>query len=207
MRRFNLSCLLHANHKTARHHFNTIMGCSTPTTTRVDIDDALVHMAWRRRCTLWNHQAPLPLPEPVSSCAAGSTTSRLNLMRKRAPQPHPPPAPPEADYFPVSCQHISSPLPIPPTPSSTETGIRLDAGVPEIAFPHNVSFCRADWVNECIPKTSRATTASLRELLTYFPVLPAKRIKKKMQFINNGLPLSGRFSVLTSRPQAASQRV
>jgi len=43
------------------------------------------------------------------------------------------------------------PLPIPPTPSSTETGIRL-ADVPENAFPHNVSFRRADWVNERIPK-------------------------------------------------------
>jgi 7SK snRNA methylphosphate capping enzyme len=42
------------------------------------------------------------------------------------------------------------PLPIPP--SSTETGIRLDASVPENAFPHNVSFRRADWVNERIPE-------------------------------------------------------
>ena len=67
----------------------------------VDIDDAQVRMAWRRRCTLWSHQAPPPLPEPASSCASGSTTSRLNLKCKRAPQPHPPPAPPEADYFPV----------------------------------------------------------------------------------------------------------
>jgi 7SK snRNA methylphosphate capping enzyme len=45
------------------------------------------------------------------------------------------------------------PLPIPPTPTGgTETGIALDAGVSENAFPHNVSFRRADWVNERIPE-------------------------------------------------------
>ena len=120
----------------------------------VDIDDALVRMAWRRRRTLWSHQGPPPLPELASSCATGSSssTSRLKLKRKRAPQPHPPPPPPEADYFPASCQHMFGPLPIPPTPSSTEIDIRFDAGVPENAFPHNVSFRRADWVNERIPE-------------------------------------------------------
>jgi 7SK snRNA methylphosphate capping enzyme len=38
------------------------------------------------------------------------------------------------------------PLPIPPTTDS------LDPGVSENAFPHNVSFRRADWVNERIPE-------------------------------------------------------
>ena len=114
----------------------------------VDIDDALVRMAWRRRRTFWSHQAPSSLSqEAVSSCPTGST-SRLNLKRKRAPQPHPPPAPPEADYFPASCQHMFGPLPIPP--SSTDMSITLDSGVSENAFPHNVSFRRADWVNERI---------------------------------------------------------
>jgi len=42
------------------------------------------------------------------------------------------------------------PLPIPP--SSMETSITLDSGVSENVFLHNVSFHRADWVNECIPK-------------------------------------------------------
>jgi len=65
-------------------------------------------------------------------------------------QPYLPPPPPEADYFPASCQHMFSPLPIPP--SSTKTAITLNSGVSKNAFPHNVSFRRADWVNEHIPK-------------------------------------------------------
>jgi 7SK snRNA methylphosphate capping enzyme len=37
------------------------------------------------------------------------------------------------------------PLPIPPTDIP-------DLGIPENEFPHNVSFRRADWVNERIPE-------------------------------------------------------
>ena len=65
-------------------------------------------------------------------------------------QPYLPPPPPEADYFPVSCQHMFGPLPIPS--SSMETSITLDSGLSENAFLHNISFCHADWVNERIPK-------------------------------------------------------
>jgi len=155
----------------------------------VDIDDALVRMAWRRRRTLWSHQAPPSLPDPASSCPTGSSTSHLNLKRKRAPQPHPPPAPPaEADHFPASCQHMFGPLPIPPTPSSTETGITLDAGVSENAFPHNVSFRRADWVNERIPEDEPGYDVILAcALPTYFPACQAKK-KKKTRLLNDGLP-------------------
>ena len=39
------------------------------------------------------------------------------------------------------------PLPIPPTDSSA-----LDSGFSDSQFPHNVSFRRADWVNEPIPE-------------------------------------------------------
>ena len=118
---------------------------------------------------------PPPLPDPASSCAAGSTTSRLNLKCKRAPQPHPPPAPPEADYFPASCQHMFGPLSIPPTPSSMETGIRLDAGVPENAFPHNVSFRRADWVNDRIPEDEPGYNVASH----LFPCLACQANEKK----------------------------
>src|SRR6266404_7039737 len=38
----------------------------------VDIDDALVQMAWRRRRTLWSHQAP----PPPSSCASRTKRKR-----------------------------------------------------------------------------------------------------------------------------------
>jgi 7SK snRNA methylphosphate capping enzyme len=37
------------------------------------------------------------------------------------------------------------PLPIPPTDI-------VDPGVSETTFPHNISFRRADWVNERIPE-------------------------------------------------------
>jgi 7SK snRNA methylphosphate capping enzyme len=50
------------------------------------------------------------------------------------------------------------PLPILPTSnSSADTGgatttTTLDSATSENAFPHNVSFRRADWVNEPIPE-------------------------------------------------------
>jgi 7SK snRNA methylphosphate capping enzyme len=43
------------------------------------------------------------------------------------------------------------PLPIPPSGTEMST-TTLDSGVSENAFPHNVSFRRADWVNERIPE-------------------------------------------------------
>ena len=100
----------------------------------VDIDEALVCMAWRRRRTLWSHQAPFS--EPSSS----SNASRAK--RKRPPLPPPPPV---VDYFPASCQHMFGPLPIPPTDMQ-----HVDAS--EHKFPHNITFRRSDWVNEHIPE-------------------------------------------------------
>jgi 7SK snRNA methylphosphate capping enzyme len=124
----------------------------------VDIDDALVRMAWRRRRTLWSHQAPSrPVPTEATesfACHPTGTDSASRPKRKRVPhQPVPPPAPPEADHFPASCQHMFGPLPIPPSgDSNTGTGTSLDLDVSQSAFPHNVSFRRADWVNERIPE-------------------------------------------------------
>jgi 7SK snRNA methylphosphate capping enzyme len=100
----------------------------------VDIDDALVRMAWRRRRTLWSHQAP------VYELSASSSASRAK--RKRSPLP---PKLPAVDYFPASCQHMFGPLPIPPTDT-----FHLDAS--KHKFPHNITFRRADWVNERIPE-------------------------------------------------------
>ncbi|KAH9169489.1 Bicoid-interacting protein 3-domain-containing protein [Lactarius sanguifluus] len=97
----------------------------------VDIDDALVRMAWRRRRTLWSHQAPF------SESSSGSRTKR-----KRSP---PPPKPPVIDYFPASCQHMFGPLPVPPTDT-------FHSDTANHTFPHNITFRRADWVNECIPE-------------------------------------------------------
>ncbi|KAI9447597.1 Bicoid-interacting protein 3-domain-containing protein [Lactarius indigo] len=100
----------------------------------VDIDDALVRMAWRRRRTLWSYQAP------VSESSSSSNTSRTK--RKRSPLL---PKPPVVDYFPASCQHMFGPLPIPPTDT-------LHSDAPNHKFPHNITFRRADWVNERIPE-------------------------------------------------------
>ena len=109
----------------------------------VDIDDALVRMAWRRRRTLWCHQAPQS--NTSSPSVNGTTTSRRKRKQRES---HQTPLPPEAAaYFPASCQHMLGPLPIP----STDTSI-LDSGISDDEFPHNVSFRRADWVNECIPE-------------------------------------------------------
>ncbi|KAH9959266.1 Bin3-domain-containing protein [Russula dissimulans] len=103
----------------------------------VDIDDTLVRMAWRRRRTLWSHQAP-PLAE--------RPPSPITSHHKRKRSPHPPrDTPPAPDHFPASCQHMFGPLPIPSSDA-------LDSGISENAFPHNLSFRRADWVNERIPE-------------------------------------------------------
>ncbi|KAH9986344.1 Bicoid-interacting protein 3-domain-containing protein [Russula compacta] len=99
----------------------------------VDIDDTLVRMAWRRRRTLWSHQAP---------SSEMSFQSKFHPKRKRVPHPL---APPEPNHFPASCQHMFGPLPIPPTDT-------IDLSASENTFPHNISFRRADWVNECIPE-------------------------------------------------------
>ncbi|KAJ7322928.1 Bicoid-interacting protein 3-domain-containing protein [Mycena albidolilacea] len=91
----------------------------------VDIDDALVRAAWRRRRTIWSAQGP-PTEDDTNTVG----TSR---KRKRVVEPIG-----EWDYFPASCAHSHGPLPI---PSSSP-----------VLFPHNVSFRTADWVNVTIPE-------------------------------------------------------
>jgi 7SK snRNA methylphosphate capping enzyme len=70
------------------------------------------------------------------------STSRAKRKREPAPAPS---AQPAADHFPASCQHIFGPLPIPPTDIA-------GLGFSENTFPHNITFRRADWVNERIPE-------------------------------------------------------
>ncbi|CAK5268640.1 unnamed protein product [Mycena citricolor] len=92
----------------------------------VDIDDALIRAAWRKRRTVWSTQGPAP-----SLPSDGSSSSRKRKREEDAPAVL-------ADYFPASCVHSVGPLPIPDSS-------------PEI-FPHNVAFRTADWVNEAIPE-------------------------------------------------------
>ncbi|KAL1734092.1 Bicoid-interacting protein 3-domain-containing protein [Schizophyllum commune] len=100
------------------HHASRAVG--------VDVDDTLVRAAWRHRRTVWSLQAPEE--DSPSGDALGK--------RKRDP-----PGPPEADYFPASCEHFFGPIPVPPSELRRKT-----------AFPHNVSFRTADWTTESIPE-------------------------------------------------------
>ncbi|KAJ6532724.1 Bicoid-interacting protein 3-domain-containing protein [Mycena vulgaris] len=90
----------------------------------VDIDDALVRAAWRRRRTVWSAQGP-PADDESETMGPSHKRKRVNPIA-------------EADYFPASCVHSLGPLPIPPS-------------APNL-FPHNVSFRTADWVNDTIPE-------------------------------------------------------
>ncbi|KAI0306811.1 S-adenosyl-L-methionine-dependent methyltransferase [Multifurca ochricompacta] len=108
--------------------------CGARRVVGVDIDDALVRMAWRRRRVLWSHQGATSEPSPPSS--------ESRSKRKRV---HTAPSIPQVDHFPASCQHMFGPLPI------TDTDM-LDSEAIAYTFPHNITFRRADWVNERIPE-------------------------------------------------------
>ncbi|KAI0663212.1 S-adenosyl-L-methionine-dependent methyltransferase [Cubamyces menziesii] len=89
----------------------------------VDIDDALVRLAWKHRRSVWSQQGP---PENVS----GRTQEGEDPHRPQQGIP---------DYFPASCEHMFGPLLIP------------DAVSQDGSFPHNVAFRTADWVHNEIP--------------------------------------------------------
>ncbi|KAI0050237.1 Bin3-domain-containing protein [Auriscalpium vulgare] len=119
----------------------------------VDIDDVLVRMAWKRRRMLWSHQEP---SHSASSTPTPHTVDNEPPKKKRkrnagnsTPGASKAPPLPRPDYFPASCQHMLGPLPIPPNdpgPNHSESSASPQT------FPHNVSFRRADWVNEVIPE-------------------------------------------------------
>ncbi|KAJ8494408.1 hypothetical protein ONZ51_g2342 [Trametes cubensis] len=106
----------------------------------VDIDDALVRLAWKHRRSVWSQQGP---PENVSGrTQEGEDPSARSRKRRRSslsaedshrPQQGIP------DYFPASCEHMFGPLLIP------------DAVSQDGSFPHNVAFRTADWVHNEIP--------------------------------------------------------
>jgi 7SK snRNA methylphosphate capping enzyme len=108
-------------HQTAQSwHARKVLG--------VDIDDALIRGAWRRRRTVWSLQAP----------DGGAITDQdLDIdgrPKKRMREEYSASVP---SYFPASFEHTFGPLSIPP---SQHRGRDV--------FPHNVSFRAADWVND-----------------------------------------------------------
>jgi len=138
----------------------------------VDIDDALIHAAWRRRRAVWSTQAPPHLePGQMVKPSEPTTTTRnyfptscehefgslpippSSITKEKLSFPHnlsssaPLVEPSERtttriNYFPISCEHEFGSLPIPP--SSTTRG--------KLSFPHNLSFRAADWMKTEIPE-------------------------------------------------------
>ncbi|KAJ3554405.1 hypothetical protein NM688_g3130 [Phlebia brevispora] len=96
----------------------------------VDIDDILVRAAWKRRRSAWSLQAPIDEPESANDRATGEKRKRDTEDQQKVHDTQ--------DYFPASCEHMFGPLPIPSYPSTQD------------AFPHNVVFRAADWVNNKI---------------------------------------------------------
>ena len=100
----------------------------------VDIDEALIQAAWRRRRAVWSTQAPRldkfedmedggrPAAQVVE--LGDQTTTALR------------------HYFPTSCEHEFGSLPIPPSSSRSK----------KLSFPHNLSFRTADWTKTELPE-------------------------------------------------------
>ncbi|KAJ7484419.1 Bicoid-interacting protein 3-domain-containing protein [Mycena latifolia] len=139
----------------------------------VDIDDALVRAAWRRRRTVWSTQGP-PADEDIETTGTSRKRKRANPVG-------------EADYFPASCAHSLGPLPIPPS-------------APHL-FPHNVSFRTADWVNETIPEDESGYDVVLGFSITKWIHLNGGDAALNTFFARVGavLPSGGQFVV---EPQA-----
>ncbi|OCH92197.1 Bin3-domain-containing protein [Obba rivulosa] len=104
----------------------------------VDIDDTLVRAAWKRRRTVWSQQEPAT----HEATPADDHPSKGKKRKKCSEECHEFPRIPRPEYFPASCEHMFSPLPIPAARSPEDAH----------TFPHNVMFYTADWVNHDIPE-------------------------------------------------------
>ncbi|KAG2066179.1 hypothetical protein BDR04DRAFT_1030656, partial [Suillus decipiens] len=89
----------------------------------VDIDDTLIRAAWKRRCTVWSLQSP-----ERGNTNEDSFPPHLGDTTITDDGAH--------NYFPASCEHSYSPLPI--TDGACGT------------FPHNFTFRTVNWVKDDI---------------------------------------------------------
>ena len=121
----------------------------------VDIDESLIEGAWRRRRALWSSQGPSlpPTSQKQGEVSHAVTGVRRKRSRSKAEDDSDgeltaqglSPGPRRtsdnnSNYFPASCEHEFGSLPIPPASSNPSRG--------KNAFPHNVTFITADWVDE-----------------------------------------------------------
>lgn len=106
----------------------------------MDIDETLIRQAWKRRRFVWSTQEPARADGEISGVANGKKRKRGDNPEQSETASHGL----QADYFPLSFEHMFGPLPIPLANSSE--------AAEEHEFPHNVVFRTADWVKGSIPE-------------------------------------------------------
>ncbi|KAL4249118.1 RNA methyltransferase [Abortiporus biennis] len=106
----------------------------------VDIDDTLIRAAWKHRRAVWSQQEPSDATEQTNNGTDNVSRKRARDEDERVVRVTNSKSGPVPDYFPVSCEHMFGPLPIPFRPVQ---GTSSDSD----KFPHNVVFQTADWVS------------------------------------------------------------
>lgn len=91
--------------------------------TGVDIDEALISAAWKRRRNIWSLQRP--------DTSKDDADTQMGVQDEG----------PAATYFPASCLHTHGPLPLPTRTDATHA-----------QFPHNVVFRAQDWMDAAVER-------------------------------------------------------
>ncbi|GBE80025.1 Probable RNA methyltransferase [Sparassis crispa] len=108
----------------------------------VDIDDTLIRAAWKRRRTVWSSQEPSRDNQTLNANMTQTNGRKRRRESVASDDESTSTGRAQADYFPLSCEHMFGPLPILSTCKSGDS----------TNFPHNVAFRAADWVNSEIPE-------------------------------------------------------
>ncbi|KAM5531932.1 hypothetical protein V8D89_014402 [Ganoderma adspersum] len=109
----------------------------------VDIDDTLVSAAWKHRRSVWSQQGPADRIYHDGSTTNSSTPDSRKWRRSYQSDGELLADSGPANYFPASFEHMFGPLPIPTSRAGKDA---------TDAFPHNVTFRSADWVNDEVPE-------------------------------------------------------